>query len=92
MFAGQHDTPIDLAEVTVVLAARLVRPIAAAAERERHPVPGHRDTVLEFAAILRVNGGPEFDRALDPLGRRHGGELVGIGAVEQIGPEQHAAT
>src|SRR5215475_15663145 len=91
MLSRQHDTAIDLAEVAVVLRARRIRPIATAAKREGYPMPGNRDAVLEFAFILGVNGGAEFQRTLDPLRGRHRRELIRVGAVEQVGSEQHAA-
>ncbi len=37
-----------------------------------------------------MKAGAEPDRAADPLVRRHRGEFIGIGAVEQISAEQHA--
>src|SRR4051812_5934241 len=55
VLAGEHDASVDLAEILVVLRAPLLRPVAAAAERGRHPMPGHRDAILELSLVLRVN-------------------------------------
>src|SRR5271166_4661419 len=71
-------------------AARLVGPVAGAAEGEGRAMPCDRYAVLELGAILRVDFGPIFDRALDALGRRHGGELVRVRPAERVGAEQHA--
>src|SRR5690242_4718857 len=56
MLAREHDAAVDLAEIFVMLRAPLLRPVAAAAERERHAMPGHRDAVLELAPVLRMDG------------------------------------
>ena len=68
MFAGQNDAAVDLTEVAVVRLSCFIRPVARAAERERNPVPGDRDAVLEFLRILRVDLSAEFDRAAHSLG------------------------
>src|SRR6202790_456908 len=90
MLARQHDPAVDLAEIVVMLRPRLVAPVAGATQCKGHAMPGHRDAVLEFGAVLWMNAGADLDRAGDPLGRRHRGEFVGVGTVEQIGAEQHA--
>ena len=69
MFARQRDPAIDLAKIVVVLASRLIRPIAGAAEREGHAVSRDRHAVFEPPAILRMNLRAVIDRALDPLRR-----------------------
>src|SRR5581483_2541017 len=92
MFACKHDAPVDLAQIAIVLLARRFRPFAAAAQRERHAVPCDRDAVLELGLVLRMNLAAELDRARHALIGRHGGELEGIGALEQISAEQDAAS
>src|SRR5262249_1287156 len=76
VLAGEHDAAVDLAEILVVLRAPLLRPVAAATERKRHPMPCDRNAVLEFVLVLRMDRSAELDCAPDPLLRRHRGELV----------------
>ncbi len=90
MFAGEDDAAIDLAKVVVVGGSRLIRPVARAPERERDPVPGDRNAILELGDILRMDLGAELHRAPDSLGRRHRGELVRVRSVEGVSAEQHA--
>ena len=90
VLARQHDPAVDLAEIVVMLRPRLVGPVAGAAQRKGHPMPRHGDAVLELGLVLRMNAGAEFDRARNPLGRRHRREFVGVRTVEQIGAQQHA--
>ena len=67
MFARENDAAVDLTEVGVMRASRFIRPVARAPKRERDPVPGDRNPVLELGAILRVDLGAELDRTLKPL-------------------------
>src|SRR3984893_8088341 len=71
MLARQHDPAVDLAEIVVMLRPCLVAPVAGATQCKGHAMPGHRDAVLEFGAVLWMNAGADLDRAGDPLGRRH---------------------
>src|ERR1700683_4475621 len=91
MLARERDPAVDLAEIIVVLRPRRLRPVAGAAQRERYAMPRDGDPVFEFAPVLRVNGGAEFDRARNPLGRRHRGELERVRALVKIGAEQYAS-
>ena len=78
MFASEHDPPVDLAQVVVMLGALLLGPVAGASEGERHAMPCHRDAVFELGRILRMNAGTQSDSARDPFGRRHRGEFVRV--------------
>src|SRR6202790_3140932 len=86
MLARQHDPAVDLAEIVVMLRPCFVAPVAGATQCKGYAMPGHRDAVLEFSAVLRMNAGADLDRAGDPLGRRHRGEFVGVGGAEQHAP------
>ena len=89
VFAGEHDASIDRAQVLVVLAAGVLIPDPEAAEREGHTMPGDRDAIVEFAAVLRVDLRAVIERPLDPRVRRHRGELHCVHAPD-IRAEQHA--
>src|SRR6516164_9921947 len=86
----QNDPAIDLAEIVVMLGSCLFGPAACAAQGEGHPMPGDRDAVLEFGAILRMQAGTEFDGARNPLGGLHRRKFIGIGVVVKVGAEKDA--
>ena len=67
MFAGQRDAAVDLAQIVVVLLARLVGPVGEAALRERHAMPGDGDAVFELGRVLRMDLRAQFDRLAHAL-------------------------
>src|SRR6266516_6962718 len=89
MLAGQHDPAVDLAEIVITLCPRLFGPVAGTAEGKGYAMAGYRDPVVVFFAVLRVKAGAEFAGTGDPFGRRHRREFIGVGAIEQIGAQQH---
>src|SRR6516164_8308571 len=88
MLARQNDPAIDLAEIVVMLGSCLFGPAAGAAQGKGYPMPGDRDAVLEFGAILRMQAGTEFDGARNPLGGLHRREFIGVGVVVKVGAEK----
>ena len=54
VLAGQHDPPVDGAEILVMLLASAVGPPAKAAERPRIPVPADCNAVFVFSLVLRA--------------------------------------
>ena len=90
MLAGQHQPAVEGAQILVMRRPALVGPIAGAAQGEGRTMPGDGDAVFEFVLILRMDLRSEGDRAPDPLGRRQGGELIGVRPVIQVGAQQHA--
>ena len=76
MLAGEHDLPIDLAQVVVVLRPNFLRPVAGTSKGERYAMPCDGNAVLELRLVLRMNAGAECDGARHPFLGRHGGEFV----------------
>src|SRR5262245_15148797 len=89
VLAREDDPSVDLAQVAIVLAARLVAPAAEAAVAPRHAMPADRDAVLELRGVLRMDLRALLDRAPHAFLRWHRGELVGIPA-EDVGAQEHA--
>src|SRR6187549_3516617 len=50
MLAGDHEAPVDLAQVAIVLGAGFLVPHGEAAERPGHAMPADRDPVEELLA------------------------------------------
>src|SRR5258708_4101635 len=90
VLAGENDPAVDLAQIVVVLVPHFIVPASGAAQGAGHPMPGHRDSVFELGAVLRMNAGAELDGARHPVRRGHRGEFIRIGALKDIGAEQHA--
>src|SRR5262245_43306996 len=90
MFARQHDTAVDLAQIVVVLLAGIVGPVTRTSKRERRAVPGNGNAVLELILVLRMNEAALLQGARDAFLWRHGRELVRIRAVPCVAAEQHA--
>ncbi len=90
MLARQYDPAIDLTEIVIVFAARLIRPLAGASEGERHAMPGDRDARFKLGWILRMNFCAAIEGELDAIGRRHRSEFVRIRPAPGIAAEQHA--
>ena len=63
MFAGNHDTAVELAQIIVVRRPALVGPGALAAQRLGLASSRHRLSVLEFGFVLRMNLGALLDRS-----------------------------
>src|SRR4051812_25637579 len=89
MLAGKDDPAVDLAEIVVMLGPRFLAPISRASQREGHPVPGYGDAVFEFGAVLWMYAPAKFDGPRHPIRRRHRGEFVRVGALKDIGAQQH---
>ena len=85
MLAGEHNPAVDLAQVVVMLRPQLLRPVAGAAERERHTMPGDRNAVFELFVVLRMDARAQRDSARHALRRRHRCEFVGACTFDYIG-------
>src|SRR6185312_9183110 len=75
MFARQHDTPIERAEIVVMLLPPRFRPGAGAAQGPWHAMPGDRDAAFIFALVVAgMNLFAHLQQILDALLRRLGGQ------------------
>src|SRR5262249_13835309 len=88
VLTGENDTPVDGAQVLVMLPARFLGPPAKAAEDPWNPVPSNRYAVFVIGPVLRVDPRTTLDRLLQAVLRWQCSELVSI--VEHVGAEQHA--
>src|SRR5678815_1435648 len=79
MLAGDHEAPVDLAQVAVVGGAGLLGPHAEAAQRPGHAVPADRNAVEEFLAVLRMDLRAPVERAADSLLGGQRGQFIGGG-------------
>ena len=57
MLAREHDPPVDLAQIVVMLGPFFLSPVAGASEREWHAMPRYGDAVFELGRVLRMNAG-----------------------------------
>src|SRR6202041_1265067 len=73
VLARERNSPVDLAQVVVVLGARRGGPHAKAAEAERGAMPRDGNAILEFLVVLRVDLAAVVDHLLHALRRSHGG-------------------
>src|SRR5258708_8624967 len=55
VLARQHDPAVDLAEIVIVLRPRLFDPVAGAAHRKGHAMPGNGDAALQFGLLFHMN-------------------------------------
>src|SRR5687767_8043019 len=85
MLAGDHEAPVDLAQMAVALGAGFLGPDAEAAERPGDAVPAHRNAAEEFLAVLRRDLRAPVERAADALLGRQRGQLV-RGFPAGVGP------
>src|SRR5580704_8498302 len=89
VLTGEDDSPVDRAQVLVMLVACFLGPPAEAAEHPRNPVPADCYPVLIVGLVLRMDLCAILDRFLQAVLRRQRSELVSIGAVEHVGAKQH---